>query len=137
MFCLFRWFFDNLSFPVCFYIKVSEYPFKQNKNMLKSMTVLLYTNFYIFLYVLRPAFFNTYMLLHIVITRSKRGGFWSTSELALRFNFFHIGLLNFFTLVHSYYILPIKCSVVLDIFHEALSSDLHLFIHAKTSLTNQ
>ena len=40
-------------------LKVSEYPFKQNKNMLKNMTVLLYTYSYnIFLNVLRPTFFN-------------------------------------------------------------------------------
>ena len=44
-------------------LKVSEYPFKQNKNMLKNMTVLLYTNFYnISLNVLRPTFFNIYNL---------------------------------------------------------------------------
>ena len=42
---------------------VSEYPFKQNKNMLKNMIVLLYTNFYnISLNVLRPTFFNIYNL---------------------------------------------------------------------------
>ena len=42
---------------------VSEYPFKQNKNMLKSMTVLSYTIFYnISLNVLRPTFFNIYNL---------------------------------------------------------------------------
>ena len=41
-------------------IKVSEYPFKQNRNMLKNMTVILYTYFLnISLYVLRPTFFNT------------------------------------------------------------------------------
>ena len=28
-------------------VKVSEYPFKQNKNVLKNMTVLLYTYFII------------------------------------------------------------------------------------------
>ena len=39
--------------------KVSEYPFKQNKNMLKNITVLLYTYFYnISLNVLRPTFFS-------------------------------------------------------------------------------
>ena len=43
--------------------KVSEYPFTQNKNMLKNMTVLFYTNFYkIPLNVLRPTFFNIYNL---------------------------------------------------------------------------
>ena len=40
-------------------IKVLEYPFKQNKNTLENIKVLLYTHFYnIFLYVLRPTFFN-------------------------------------------------------------------------------
>ena len=40
-------------------VKVSEYPFKQNKNILKNMTVLLYTNFYdVSLNVLRQTFFN-------------------------------------------------------------------------------
>ena len=43
--------------------KVPEYPLKQNKNVLKSMTVLLYTYFYnISLNVLRPTFFNMYDL---------------------------------------------------------------------------
>ena len=46
-----------------FTIKVSEYPFKQNINMLKSMTVLLQTYFYyISLNVLRLTFFNIYNL---------------------------------------------------------------------------
>ena len=45
------------------YFKVSEYPFKQNKNMLKNKTVLLYTYFYnISLNVLRPTFVNIYNL---------------------------------------------------------------------------
>ena len=40
-------------------LKVSEYPFKQNKSMLKNMTVLLYTYFFnISLNVPRPTFFN-------------------------------------------------------------------------------
>ena len=43
--------------------KVSEYPFKPNKNVLKNMTVLLYTYFYnISLNALRPTFFNIYNL---------------------------------------------------------------------------
>ena len=45
----------------CFlsHLKVSEYPFKQNRSMLKNMTVLLYTYFFnISLNVLRPTFFN-------------------------------------------------------------------------------
>ena len=41
------------------WLKVSEYPFKQNKNMLKKKAVLLYTYFYnISLNVLRPTFAN-------------------------------------------------------------------------------
>ena len=41
---------------------VSEYPLKQNKNVLKNMTVL-YTYFYnISLNLLRPTFFNLYNL---------------------------------------------------------------------------
>ena len=44
-------------------VKVSEYPFKQNKKMLKNMTVLLNTYFYnITLNILRPTFFNIYNL---------------------------------------------------------------------------
>ena len=40
-------------------LKVSEYPFKQNKNTLKNLKVSLYTHFCnIFLNVLRPTFFN-------------------------------------------------------------------------------
>ena len=39
--------------------KVSEYPFKQNRSMLKNITMLLYTYFFnISLNVLRPSFFN-------------------------------------------------------------------------------
>ena len=41
------------------YIKVSEYPFKKNKNTLKNIQVLLYTLFYnISLNVLRPNLLN-------------------------------------------------------------------------------
>ena len=41
-------------------LKVSEYPFKQNKKTLKNIKVLLYTHFYnISLNVLWPALFNT------------------------------------------------------------------------------
>ena len=44
-------------------VKVSEYPFKRNKNVLKNMAVLLYTYFYnISLNALRPTFFNIYNL---------------------------------------------------------------------------
>ena len=44
-------------------IKVSEYPLKQNKNMLKNMIVLLSTYFYnTSLNVLRSTFFNIYNL---------------------------------------------------------------------------
>ena len=43
--------------------KVSVYSFKQNKNMLKNVPVLLYTYFYNFsLNVLRPTIFNIYNL---------------------------------------------------------------------------
>ena len=45
----------------CFlsHLKVSEYPFKQNRSMLKNMTMLLYTYFFnTSLNVLRPTFFN-------------------------------------------------------------------------------
>ena len=39
--------------------KVSEYPFKQNKNTSKNIKVLLYTHFYnIYLIMLRPTLFN-------------------------------------------------------------------------------
>ena len=42
-----------------FTFKVSEYPFKENKNTLKIIQVLLYTHFYnISLNVLRPNFLN-------------------------------------------------------------------------------
>ena len=41
----------------------SEYPLKQDKDMLKNMIVLLYTYFYnISFSVLRPTFFNIYNL---------------------------------------------------------------------------
>ena len=33
-------------FDLCVKFKVSEYPFKQNKNTLKNIKVLLYTHFY-------------------------------------------------------------------------------------------
>ena len=62
------WIIDGLkfSFDVIAVFKVSEYPFKQNKNMLKNKTVLLYTYFYnISLNVLRPTFFNIYIIYHI------------------------------------------------------------------------
>ena len=46
--------------------KVSEYPSKQNRSMLKDMKVLLYTYFFnISLMVLRPTFFNIYDLLFL------------------------------------------------------------------------
>ena len=41
------------------FTKVSEYPFKENRNTLKNIQELLYTHFYsISLNVLRPNFFN-------------------------------------------------------------------------------
>ena len=40
-------------------VKVSEYPLKQNRNMLKNMAMLLYTIFFnISLNVLKPTFFD-------------------------------------------------------------------------------
>ena len=43
--------------------KVSEYRFKENKNTLKNIKVLLYTHFYnIFLNVLRPTPFSVYVI---------------------------------------------------------------------------
>ena len=45
------------------WLKVSEYGFKQYKNMLKNMTVLLYSYFYnISLNALGATFFNIYNL---------------------------------------------------------------------------
>ena len=62
----------NISNPRCYStyeitanptFKISEYSFKQNKIMLKDVTVLLYTYFCnISLNVLSPTFFNTYNL---------------------------------------------------------------------------
>ena len=46
------------TYQLCFWFTVSEYPFDQNKNMLKNLAVLLYTYFYISLNVLKPTFFN-------------------------------------------------------------------------------
>ena len=47
------------TFSMLLTFKVSEYPFKQNRSMLKNATVLLYTYFFnISLNVLRPTFFN-------------------------------------------------------------------------------
>ena len=49
----------QLKMKEAMHVKVSEYPFKENKNTLKNMQVLLYTHFYnIFLNVLRPNFLN-------------------------------------------------------------------------------
>ena len=62
--CKISTFSEDLSFlNLGSHLKVSEYPFKQNKNMLKNMIVLLYTNFYnISLNVIRPTFSNIYNL---------------------------------------------------------------------------
>ena len=47
------------SYTKTLLFKVSEYPFKQNKNTLKNIKALLYTHFYnISLNVLRPTLFN-------------------------------------------------------------------------------
>ena len=51
------------------WFKVSEYPFKQNKNMLKNLTVLWYTYFYISLNALRPTFFNIYNLQFFTLSK--------------------------------------------------------------------
>ena len=50
----------TLSISRIIIIKVSEYPFIQNKNMLKNTTVLLYRNFYNI--SLSVSFFNIYTL---------------------------------------------------------------------------
>ena len=55
--------FSRKMFLMLYSINVSEYPFKQNKCILKNMKVLLYTCFYnISLNILRPNFFNMYNL---------------------------------------------------------------------------
>ena len=52
--CIIYFHFGNYT-----YLKVSEYPFKQNRNTSKNIKLLLYTHFYnIYLNVLRPTFFN-------------------------------------------------------------------------------
>ena len=59
--------------PQVVFFKVSEYPFKQNKNMLQNMTILLYANFYISLNVYTQVkssqvnFFPTYIKIRIYI----------------------------------------------------------------------
>ena len=51
--------FDELKCYESVSLKVSEYPFKKNKNTLKNIQVLLYTHFYnICLNVLRPNLLN-------------------------------------------------------------------------------
>ena len=82
-----------------FKLKASEYPFKQNKNALKNLTVLLYTSFYnISLNVLRPNFFNRYNLpflpSHKINQKSKVGAktnyFWYfRSSYTIRIMFFN------------------------------------------------
>ena len=55
-----------INFCVGFLFKVSEYPFKQNRSMLKKMSVLLYIYILnISLNVLRPIFFNICNLLFL------------------------------------------------------------------------
>ena len=52
-----------MFFKKCPHLKVSEYLFKQNKNMLKNTIMLSYSYFYnISLNVLIPTFFNIYNL---------------------------------------------------------------------------
>ena len=54
---------ENVSFSPYELFKVSEYPFKQNRSVLKNMTVLLHTHFYnTSLNVPGPIFFNVYNL---------------------------------------------------------------------------
>ena len=97
--------YQTLTFCFCFLcvLKVSEYPFNHNKNMLKNMTVLLYTYFYnISLNALRPTFFNIYNLpfwrsSNIGKIRVKVGPkttfpiFWAPAPTELQFSiiFFH------------------------------------------------
>ena len=63
---MFKYFQNNVTIAsnhhICQQFKVSEYPFKQNKNMVKNKTVLLYTYFYIFFHVLRPTYINIYII---------------------------------------------------------------------------
>ena len=48
-----------VTFELLYVFKVSEYTFKEKRNTLKNIQVLLYTHFYnISLNVLRPNFFN-------------------------------------------------------------------------------
>ena len=85
-------------------IKVSEYPFKQNKNMLKNMAVLLYKYFYnisYFYMLLRSIFFNIYKFPflrspNIGKIRVKLGQklsafptFWAPAPIAVFNNCFH------------------------------------------------
>ena len=83
--------------------KVSEYPFKQNKNMLKNVTVLLSTYFYnISLNVLRLTFFSIYNLsflrspnIKIRVKVGPKTNYFSynlsscTNRIAVFNNFFH------------------------------------------------
>ena len=65
--------------PQVVFFKVSGYPFKQNKNMLKNMTILLYANFYnISLNVLKSSqvnFFPTYIRIRIYYIHKKKKQF--------------------------------------------------------------
>ena len=57
----FNWVWHKLSVAVN--LKVSGHSFKQNRSMLKNMTVLLYTYLYnIYLNILKPFSFNIYNL---------------------------------------------------------------------------
>ena len=89
-------------------LKVSENPFKQNKNTLKNTTVLLYTYFYnIVLNALRPTFFNIYnqlflRSLHIVKIRVKVGQKLNYFYYILSFCTDRIAVVNnFFSLICS------------------------------------
>ena len=90
-------------------VKVAEYPLKQNRNMLKNMTMLLYTIFFnISLNVLKPTFFDIcnlpfYALQISVKLGSKLGQklttfstLWAHSPTELQFSviFFHWYIAN-------------------------------------------
>ena len=90
-------------------VKVSEYPFKKNRNMLKNMTMLLYTIFFnISLNVLKPTFFDIcnlpFYALHISVKLGLKLGqklttfptLWAPAPTELQFSviFFHWYIAN-------------------------------------------
>ena len=92
---------DMIKIVINDWIKVSEYTFKQNKDMLKNTKVLLHTYFYnISLNVLRPTFFGIYNLPFSRSTNIKKlestlghtfPTFWVTAPTEMQFSiyFFH------------------------------------------------